>query len=262
MFRDVDADERVQLVAMMDATDAWPAVRAARAWALERSAVGPGDLVLDVGCGPGTFGALARGAGATTVDLDRSAAMLDVRALRHPAGSAAFAAVEHLPVRDGAATLVHVERVLQWTPDPASALAELHRVTSGDGLLAVTDTDWGTLAVDHPDPSVGARLVDAALGWVTHPVLARGLVRRLRDAGFAAVEARADTIVLTRWDPDDPAQRDGPPGLPLRLITAGARRADRRAADAAVAAVADRARAGEFFATLTLVSVLGRGRAS
>ena len=42
---------------MMDATDAWTAVRAARTWVCDTVGVGTGHLVVDLGSGPGTFGA-------------------------------------------------------------------------------------------------------------------------------------------------------------------------------------------------------------
>jgi hypothetical protein len=41
------------LVAMMHATDAWPAVRELREWVLTVTEVDPRSFVLDVGSGPG-----------------------------------------------------------------------------------------------------------------------------------------------------------------------------------------------------------------
>lgn len=260
MFDDVDRvalGEQARLVAMMAATDAWPGVVAARAWVLDQVALDAAGVVLDVGCGPGTFGRLARSRGATSIDVDRSAAMLAALGARDRR-SAVQGDLVALPVRAGAVGLAHVERVLQWMPDPRAALDELCRVIAPGGVVAVTDTDWGTFTVDHPDPAVAASLQAGALAWVAHPTLARGVGRHLRDRGLADVAVRADAVVIGAWDPDDPDQRDGPPGLPLRTIAAAVPAADRSAAAEAVDALAEQARAGRFAAGLTIVTSVGR----
>jgi SAM-dependent methyltransferase len=166
--------------------------------------------------------------------------------------------IARLPLRSGAARVVRAERVLQWIAHPDAVLAELWRVTTPGGWLAVTDTDWGTLAVDHPDPVAMDRLGRAALRWVPHPRLARSLPRVLRALGPAEVRMRADRVVVSAWDPDDPAQRDGPPGLPLRSIAAAAPTGDRAALGGDLAGLADAARRRGFYASLTLVTVAAR----
>lgn len=257
VFRDVDADDAARLVAMMDATDRWPAVRAIRAWLRDQVDL-DGSTVADVGSGPGTFGNDARGRGARTIDLDRSAAMLAELRRRRRDAVAVQADVLELPLGDGSVDVVHAERILQWTTDPSAALGELRRIVAPGGCLAVTDTDWGTFAVDLADPDGADRWSAAALAWVPHPTFARSLPRRLADLGAATVAARADAVALTEWDPDEPDQFDGPPGLPLRTIAASAPPGDRAAAAADLAALAAAARSGRFLATLTLVTAVAR----
>lgn len=259
-FCRVDAQESAPLVAMMDATDAWTAVGDARAWVLDRSDHSTDLPVLDVGCGPGTFSAVARRSGRFAVDLDRSAVMVQTAVERHPGAPGVVADVLRLPFGEGAARLVHCERVLQWTEDPGAALDELWRVTAPGGHLAVTDTDWGTFRVVLPGPGTGAPLAEAALGWVPHPRLAASLADRLAGMGGGQVDTRVDRVTLIRWDPDDPSQRDGPPGLPLHSIAAGAPTARRGAADGVVDALADAARDVRFEASLDIVTVIARRR--
>jgi SAM-dependent methyltransferase len=246
-FAAVDAGDARDLVAMMDATDAWPAVRAARAWVLEQVALDERSVVVDAGCGPGTFGASVSG---YAVDVDRSLVMLDEARRRRADACFVLADVARLPLRDGIAALVRIERVLQWAADPGTALLELRRVAAPGGSLAVTDTDWGTFTVDHPDPAAADRLADAALEWVPHARLARDLASMLAALGATDVRTRHDTVTTTAWDPDDPAQYDGPPGLPLHSIAGG------HAAD--LAPIASRARVGEFKAEVSLVTVVAR----
>lgn len=255
-FGDVDADDPARLVAMMDATDAWPAVAAVRSWVLDRSS--STDLVVDVGSGPGTFAAEARRRGRGTVDVDRSMSMVHAVRTRHGSAPAALADIDSLPFPGRVAGLVHCERVLQWADDPGLALAELWRLTGAGGHLAVTDTDWATLVVDSPDPFVAEGLARAAQRWIPHPRLARSLPRRLATLGATDVEVRADAVTLTTWDPDDPAQAEGPPGLPLVTIARAAPPEGRAGLLDGVAALADLARGGRFFAALTLVTAVGR----
>ena len=257
-FAAVDRGDTDEHVAMMDATDAWPAVQAARAWVLDQVDVERDDVVVDAGCGPGTFGAVAGDRGAAAVDLDRSFAMLGEARRRHAEARPVAADVAYLPLRNGAARLVRAERVLQWTVDPYAALAELRRVTAPGGWTAVTDTDWGAFAVEHPDPHGSVRLAGAARCWLPHPLLAVGIADALASLGAVEPRVRTDTVVITAWDPDDPAQRAGPPGLPLRAIAGAGAPEDRAVLDRDLEVLVDLARGGAFRATLMLVTVVAR----
>jgi ubiquinone/menaquinone biosynthesis C-methylase UbiE len=113
---------------------------------LERLRVGPGDLLLDAGCGEGRhcFGALARGARVVGLDLDRAS----LRAARGPLrarGSElsrlagvlqgdAFA----LPFRDASFDHVICAEVMEHVHDYRAAVHELARVLKPGGRLAVT----------------------------------------------------------------------------------------------------------------------------
>jgi SAM-dependent methyltransferase len=254
-FAAVDAGETAELVAMIDATDAWPAVRAARAWVLEQAGLGTGAVLIDAGCGPGTFGAADS---TVAVGVDRSRAMLGVARTRHPTTRPVLADVGYLPIRTGAAPLVHVERVLQWVADPEGAVVELQRITAPGGWTAVTDTDWSTFAVDHPLVGARDRFRAAALGWVPHPRFAADAAATLASLGARDVRTRTDTVSVTAWDPDDPAQRDGPPGLPLRSIATGAPAADRDVIEHDLDLLAAAARQGSFRASVDILTAAAR----
>jgi SAM-dependent methyltransferase len=257
-FGSVDDGEVRELVAMMEATDAWPAVADARAWVLAQTDVDGDALVVDAGCGLGTFGRLAESHGAAAIDLDSSVAMVEETRRRRPGARVVLGDIARLPLPAGAARLVRAECVLQWTPEPHAALVELRRVTAAGGWTAATDTDWGTLAVDHRNPDASDRLAAAALRWVPHPRLASALPRALSELGATEVRVREDTVVITAWDPDDPAQRDGPPGLPLRSIAAAAHCEDAQRLDDDLAVLAADARCGAFHASLVLMTVAAR----
>ena len=239
------------LVAMMHATDAWPAVRELREWVLTVTGVVPGGVVIDVGGGPGTFARLAAARGANTVDVDSSVVMLDAVRRNRPGAAVVRASIAELPFPSPAHTaLVRVERVLQWTTNPGAALREVWRLVPSTAWLVITDTDWGSFTLEHDDEALVARMAAAAGAWVRHPRLAVDLPSLVAHLGPATVQHRVDTVVIDEWDPDDPAQRAGPPGLPLRSIAPDA------LADVDVLAAA--ARSGRFRATLDLVTVVAR----
>lgn len=245
-FARVDDGDVGRLVAMMDATDAWPAVRAARDLVLTLTAGRPAGASIDLGCGPGTFHA-ADPDRHLRIDLDRSAAMLGVVRARRPGAVAVRADADALPFRSRRASRVHAERVLQWTPDPVRVIDEMVRVAAPGGWVAVTDTDWSTLAVEHPDPAVVAGVGAAALRWVPHPTVARDVAGLLSGRGLVDVLVHTERAEVVGWDPDDDAERDGPPGLPVRTI-----------APACADPLADEARRGRFRAALTLVTTVAR----
>jgi SAM-dependent methyltransferase len=236
-FAAVDAGDVAAQLAMMAATDAWPAVRRRAAGCSTRSTSRRArSTALD-------------GAAVSCIDLDRSVHMPREVQRRHPDSRAVRADVAQLPLPDGVVHLTRAERVLQWTPHPVRVLDEVLRVTAPGGHVAVTDTDWATLAIEHPDPTSdptsAARLSGAALGWVPHPRVAAGIGGLLRAAGLLDLVMRRDTVELNAWDPDDPRQHDGPPGLPLHSIADGMRVRDRSGLTRDLAVLAERARARE-----------------
>jgi SAM-dependent methyltransferase len=113
---------------------------------LERLSVGPGQLLLDAGCGEGRhcFGALERGARVVGVDLDRDS-------LRRAAGALRFRGRErgalaamlqgdalHLPFADATFDRVICAEVMEHVHDYRGAARELARVTKPGGRVAVT----------------------------------------------------------------------------------------------------------------------------
>jgi SAM-dependent methyltransferase len=113
---------------------------------LERLRVGPGDLLLDAGCGEGRhcFGALERGARVVGLDLDRDSLRLPGRALARRAAELgslgamlqgnAFA----LPFADATFDRVICAEVMEHVHDFRGAARELARVTRPGGRLAIT----------------------------------------------------------------------------------------------------------------------------
>lgn len=117
--------------------------------------VGPGDRVLDMGCGAGRHAFALYRRGCDVVALDRDAGELrDVAAMframevegEAPAGATAAAVrgdAYRLPFPDASFDAVVAAEVLEHLPADEQAMAELARVLRPGGRIAVTVPRWG-----------------------------------------------------------------------------------------------------------------------
>jgi len=113
---------------------------------LDRLEVGPGQVLLDAGCGEGRhcFGALERGARVVGVDLDRPSLQRAAGALRFRGREKGVLAAMlqgdafHLPFADATFDRVVCAEVMEHVHDYRGAARELARVTKPGGRVAVT----------------------------------------------------------------------------------------------------------------------------
>jgi SAM-dependent methyltransferase len=117
---------------------------------LDRLRLGPGDRMLDMGCGGGrhAFAAMKRGARVVAFDADEvelkqvaglMAAMVEAGEV--PAagdGRTVQGDALALPFADGSFDRIIAAEVLEHIPDDAGAIAELARVLAPGGRMAVT----------------------------------------------------------------------------------------------------------------------------
>src|ERR1700686_5188945 len=92
---------------------------------IEAAGIGPGNRVLDVGCGPGNLAAASAKRGASVVGTDLSQAMVALAQLRHPKLEFLQADAERLPFTDGTFDAVVANLLIPHLPRPEPALAEL-----------------------------------------------------------------------------------------------------------------------------------------
>jgi ubiquinone/menaquinone biosynthesis C-methylase UbiE len=163
----------------------------------DRFPVGPGDRVLDMGCGGGrhAFALFRRGADVTAFDMD-AAELKDVAAMfaamqeagEVPLGATARAVrgtAYALPFEDDSFDRIIAAEVLEHLPQDDRAMAELFRVLKPGGLIAVTVPRWGPELLCW---ALSSRYHEVEGG---HVRIYRGdeLRRRLTDAGLTPVDA-------------------------------------------------------------------------
>ncbi|MHB8290185.1 MAG: class I SAM-dependent methyltransferase [Acidimicrobiales bacterium] len=161
----------------------------------ERMRLGPGERLLDMGCGGGrhAFEAMCRGQRVVAVDADRTALTevrgmmgalaAEDRVLQGGSGSVVNADALRLPFLDGSFDRIVAAEVLEHVPADTKAMAEIHRVLRPGGLLAVTV------------PRFGPELVNWALSDSYHSVKGghvriyprSTLIGRLAEVGFEPV---------------------------------------------------------------------------
>ena len=165
--------------------------RAYKGLAVAELAASPGDVVLDLGCGPGAdLPALAEAVGGSgrVIGIDN-----DPDAVRQARDRTAGLAQVEVSVGDiqalglpaASADKARTDRVLQHVPDPATALAEARRVLRDGGTAVFAEPDWDTLLIDYPDLATArayTRFVTDRV--IRNPVLGRQLPRLAAEAGF------------------------------------------------------------------------------
>src|SRR5439155_13157782 len=97
---------------------------------------------------------------------------------------------------------VRADRMLQHVADPVQVLTEMIRVAKPGGVVAVSDTDWGTLAVDMSDRDVTRRLLGYGFDrGIRNPWIGRQLPRRFREAELLDIRVVPHALLLPPGGP-------------------------------------------------------------
>jgi SAM-dependent methyltransferase len=167
-----------------------------------------GRRLLNVGCGPGGFSAIAHRAGAEVWGVDASAEAVALAAVRTPDAHALLAEAEALPLPDRSFDIVYCYSTLEHVTSARRAVCEMVRVLRPDGVLYLhTPNRWacfeGHYKVFWP-PGLPRPLVSAYLRARGRPT---AFLRSLRPLSFrqcrALLEGAGARIVRVRDDLGD-----------------------------------------------------------
>jgi ubiquinone/menaquinone biosynthesis C-methylase UbiE len=165
----------------------------------------PGDLVLDLGCGPGNLTTdLAKETGATVIGLDNAPAAIS-------ASQRDFGGIERvsfcvgdgyrLPFADNTFAATHAHQVLQHSTMPLALLSELYRVTRPGGALGVRDATYSAFNWSPENPGLDRWLslyLDLARENQGEPDAGNHLASWVEAAHFRSLE-----VTTTTWTYDD-----------------------------------------------------------
>jgi ubiquinone/menaquinone biosynthesis C-methylase UbiE len=171
---------------------------------LDRVSIGPGQSVIDVGCGPsGIIELLSErvspGGRVVGVDADPAhVAMARQLAAQRGLGNVDIVAADarRTGLPSGSFDLVHARTLLVTVPEPAEVVAEMVRLARPGGWIASMEAD-AEYSLCYPAHPAWDRLCDLFLAAFSRngadPVIGRRLTELYREAGLEdiGVEARA-----------------------------------------------------------------------
>lgn len=175
---------------------------------IDLARLGPGDKVLDVGCGPGalTTELVARLGAASVSAVDPSEPFVAAVRARHPGIDVQLAAAEALPYDNGVFDAALAQLVVHLMADPAAGLREMVRVTRTDGVVAACvwdfageraplSTFWRAVSELGLDVRDESALAGAREGHLVELFEAAGL-RHIEDT---ALVARVEYTSFEEW---------------------------------------------------------------
>lgn len=206
---------------------------------LDRVAVGAGESVLDVACGPGTVARLAAGRvgpSGSVVGCDLSPEMLSIARAKGAVGGVSIeyrqCPADALSVDDGAFDVAVCQQGLQFFGDRDAALRELRRALRSGGRAGVSV--WCEIEACEPFAALAAAIAEvlgpeAAAGYRGGPwglCDAEQLRDEMRTAGFADVEVVRDELNVVFKDAEHLIRTLGaaPVGAKVRALDSDGRR--------------------------------------
>jgi ubiquinone/menaquinone biosynthesis C-methylase UbiE len=211
-YRELDAaPDPLRFVEALETRGRTPVQQRLRRRFLRLAAVEPGHVVLEVGCGTGV---VLRdlldmvGPGGRVVGVDRSRLVLRAaRMLAREHSLRSRLALRlgdgaRLPFRSGRFDRALAVTVMLHVAEPLAVVKEMTRVVRRGGRVGLQDQDFGTMAVEHPERALTARiLTEVAARLYPEPCSGRRLPRLLREAGLEDVRVRTDVYQDTTLGP-------------------------------------------------------------
>jgi ubiquinone/menaquinone biosynthesis C-methylase UbiE len=185
-----------------------PEVALHRALVLHSMALRAGEVVLDVGPGPGFLAqnmALIVGPSGVVSGIDQSEPM--VAMARHRCADQDWVDIQQgeatqLPYHDGIFDAAVATQVYEYVRDIDAALAELYRVLRPGGRAFVVDTDWSSIVWNNSDHPRMRRMLEAWDEHLADAHLPATLTPKLKRAGFQVVRRDVNPMFNPEYSPE------------------------------------------------------------
>ncbi len=227
-----------------------PEVAFQRALVLHSMALRAGEVVLDVGPGPGFRAenmAAIVGASGVVSGLDQSEPMVALareRCRDQDWVDIQVGEATELPYQDGIFDAAVATQVYEYVQDVDLALSELYRVLRPGGRAFIVDTDWSSIVWNNSDPARMRRVLEAWSQHLADAHLPATLTPKLKRAGFQVVRRDVNPMFNPEYSPDSYSAGilEG-----VRAFVPGRRGLTREDADAWAADLRALGEAGEYF---------------
>ena len=168
---------------------------------LAPATIEPGQIVLDVGSGPGFFagglaGLVGESGAVHGVDINHRF-VADANARFADQDNVSFNALsDHvLPFDDDMFDRVICKNVLEYVPNLDASLSEVRRVLKANGKVHIIDSDWGFVIVEPWGKATVEEFFAAASPAFKEPYIGRKIAGALNGSGFSSVSVQLSPYV-------------------------------------------------------------------
>jgi ubiquinone/menaquinone biosynthesis C-methylase UbiE len=227
-----------------------PEVALQRAIVLHSMALRAGEVVLDVGPGPGflaTNMAAIVGPSGVISGIDQSEPMVALARARcqdQDWVDIQVGEATDLPYQSGIFDAAVSTQVYEYVEDIDLALVELCRVLRPGGSAFIVDTDWSSTVWNNSDAGRMQRMLNAWDEHLSDPHLPATLTSKLKQAGFQVVRRDVHPMFNPEYSPDSYSAGilEG-----IRAFVPGRNGITKEEADAWAADLRELGEAGEYF---------------
>jgi SAM-dependent methyltransferase len=185
-----------------------PVIQALKHRAYDLLSLGPGDHVVDVGCGPAidTISLAARvGPAGTVLGIDADPSTV-IEANRTSVAAGFGGVATHrvanatmIPIPDASVDACYCDRVLQHLvfADAERTVHEMARIVRAGRKVVVIDTDWASFSISCESQVLERRVAYEHLLSFANPCAGRTLLGVLRRSGLVDVAVESTAVPLS-----------------------------------------------------------------
>ncbi len=259
-FQQVDhSEDQEKLVRCLSDIRNHPFFRSVKEESFELLQISPGDIILEIGCGPLDDVHILAGRCSPEglvigSDISSSLVTLAKKAFNIPNLSYIRMDGQYSAVRDGVCDAVREDRVLQHVQDPRHVIDEMYRVLKPGGRCVLFEPDWENFIIDGVDEGVTRAILNFWSDQFACGHIGRKLSRLCQNAGFTDVTVYPRTMIMTTLKEAET----------IFTVTENANRAavagcvSQKEADAFLAHLTEVDRKGLFFGSFTGYLVSGK----